>query len=278
VSDEERPSNVLHRAADWPAKEKCMNKRLIGVAVGLLVALAIVSSPIAFSQMEPTPVVYTYVSQFQIPRANWAQYAEDTEKSFVPVAEKALADGTILSWSTFEQVVHTPDGYTHGAAWSSNSIAGLMHVLDEIRKAGPPRPGQIAATKHEDLLMQTSLYHVGSGTPTYVRVVCSMAKADKPEAYTAMLKKLLVPTFEEQIKKGVATSYSVAEQYVNTAPQSMRCVVIDYPNAEGMDKWAAAINATISKWSAAERAEFLGATVLDSRRDILARITHSGHK
>jgi len=91
-------------------------------------------------------------------------------------------------------------------------------------------------------------------------------------------KKLLVPTFEEQLKKGVATYYGVDEQYVNTSAPSMRCVVITYPNAEGMDKWAAAINATMAKWSPAERAEFAGATVADSRRDILARITHSGHK
>jgi hypothetical protein len=94
------------------------------------------------------PIVYTYVSQFQIPRANWAAYSEDTEKSFVPVVEKSLADGTILSWSTFEQVVHTRDGYTHGAARSSNSITGLMKVLDEVRKNGP-RPEQIAAAKRD---------------------------------------------------------------------------------------------------------------------------------
>jgi len=227
--------------------------------------------------MEPTPVVYTYVSQFQVPRAHWAAYSEDTEKTVVPIVEKLTAEGTILSWSTFEQVIHTADGYTHGAAWSSTSISGLMKVLDEIRKGGP-RPGQIAATKHEDLLMQTSMYRVGSGTPTYLRVVCSSAKADKPGEYAATLKKLLVPTFEEQVKKGVATYYSVDEQYVNTAPPSTRCVVINYPNAESMDKWAAAINTTMSKWSPAERAEFAGSTVADSRRDIMARITHSGHK
>jgi len=62
-----------------------------------------------------------------------------------------------------------------------------MKVLDEIRKGGP-RPGQIAATKHEDLLMQTRMYHAGSGTEAYLRVVCSLAKADKPEGYTAMLQ------------------------------------------------------------------------------------------
>ena len=87
-----------------------------------------------------------------------------------------------------------------------------------------------------------------------------------------------MPTFDEQVKKGVATYWGVDEQYVNTSAQSTRCVVISYPNAEGMDKWAAAINATMAKWSPAERAEFAGSTVLDSRRDIMARITHSGHK
>ncbi len=251
-----------------------MLKRIAGL---LVVVLAVVVVPAAISQMEPTPRVYTFVSQFQVPRANWAQYSEDTEKTFVPIAEKMLADGSIASWSTFEQVVHTPDGFTHGAAWSSNSIAGLMKVLDEVRKAGP-RPAQIAATKHEDLLMQSTMYHAGGGTETYLRVVCSMAKADKPDAYIAMLKKLLVPTFEEQLKKGVATYYGVDEQYVNTSAQSLRCTVITYPNADGMDKWATAINTTMSKWSPADRAEFFGSTVPDSRRDIMARITHSGHK
>ncbi|HXN53811.1 MAG TPA: hypothetical protein VN943_17915 [Candidatus Acidoferrum sp.] len=255
-----------------------MNRRLIGVVVGLmLVALAVVSSPIAFSQMEPTPRVYTFVSQFQVPRANWAAYSEDSEKSVMPLMEKLTADGTIVSWSTFEQVVHTPEGYTHGAAWSSNTISGLMKVLDEIRKNGP-RPSQIAATKHEDYLMQTTMYHAGSGTPTYLRVVCSNAKAEKPDAYTAMLKKLLVPTFEQQVKAGAATYYSLDEQYVNNTAPSTRCLVITYPSADGMDKWATAINTTMGKWSAAERAEFAGATVADSRRDIMARITHSGHK
>jgi len=251
-----------------------MLKRIAGLLVIVLAAMLV---PAALPQMEPTPTVYTFVSQFQVPRANWTAYSEDTEKTVVPIAEKLTADGTIVNWSTFEQVVHTPDGYTHGAAWSSTSISGLLKVLDEIRKAGP-RPGQIAATKHEDYLMQTSMYRVGSGTPTYLRVVCSNAKADKPGDYTATLKKLLVPTFEEQVKKGVATYYGVDEQYVNTSAPSTRCVVISYPNAEGMDKWAAAINATQAKWSAAERAEFAGSTVLDSRRDIMARITHSGHK
>ena len=255
-----------------------MSKRILGLIVALLVVFSV---PIALSQMEQGEQrVYTYVSQFQVPRANWAQYAENTEKTFVPIVEKLMADGTLIGWSTFETIVHTPDGYTHGSAWSSNSIAGLMKVLDEVRKSGPT-PGQISSTRHEDLLMQSTMYHAagsGSGTSGYARVICQMEKPGKPGDYAAALKKYLWPTFEEQVKKGAATSFALDEQYVNTGPQSLRCLVIDYPNAEGMDKWAAAINATLGKLSQADREALFGSTVPDSRRDFMFRVTHHAHK
>jgi hypothetical protein len=253
-----------------------MKRMIAGLAV-LLLAVAVVV-PIAFSQMgQGQPTVYTFVSQFQVPRANWAQYSENTEKSFVPIAEKMVADGTILSYSTFESIVHTPEGYTHGAAFSSATISGLTKVLDEVRKAGP-QPGQVAATKHEDYLMQTSTYIVGTGTPAYLRVVCQNAKPDKPEEYAAALKKYLWPMIEDQVKKGVASYVGLDSQYVNNMTPSTRCLVIDFPNAESMDKWAAAVNANFAKMSQADRDAFFGSTVTDSRRDFMARITHSGHK
>jgi hypothetical protein len=246
----------------------------------ILCVLAVMIVPVALPQMEKAQEpVYTFVSEFAVPRASWAQYAEDTDKLFVPIAEKLMADGTLVGWATFEHVVHTPDGYTNGTSWESHSISGLMKVLDEVRKAGP-RPGQIAATKHQDLLMVSTTYKASSfgNASGYLRVVCSSAKPDKPEGYTKMLKKLLVPTFDEQFKSGVATTYSVDEQYVNTGAPSTRCLAITYPNAESMDKWAAAINSTLGKMGPAERAEYAGATVPDSRRDIMAHLTHYAHK
>lgn len=251
--------------------------RKIACLVVLLLAVGI-AAPIAFSQMGMgQPVVYTFVSQFQVPRAHWAEYSENTEKSFVPIAEKMVADGTIQTYVTFEHVVHTVDGYTHGAAFTSTSIAGLMKVLDEVRKAGP-QAGQVAATRHEDFLMQTSMYTAGGGALAYLRVVCQNAKPEKPEGYTAVIKKYIWPVVEEQMKKGTVSYVGLDSQYVNTTAPSTRCLVVDYPNADAMDKWAAAVNATLGKMSAAERDEFYGAAVTDSRRDILARITHSGHK
>jgi hypothetical protein len=257
-----------------------MTKRAMGVAVGLLaVVLAILISPTASSQMDAGQPVYTYVSEFQVPRAHWAAFAEDEEKSFLPVVEKGLADGTLVAYSTFENLVHTPEGLTNGATWSSTSIAGVLKTLDELRKGGP-RAGQVASTKHEDFFMVSTLHHgttVANGTG-YLRVICSNAKAEKPAEYLATMKKLLVPTFEEQFKKGVATYYGIDEQYVNTMAPSERCVVVMYPNAESVDKWAVAINATLGKMSPAEREEYARATVLDSRRDLMARVTHQASK
>ena len=255
-----------------------MSKRIVCLFV-VMVLSAVVAVPLALSQMDQgQPVVYTFVSQFQVPRASWAVYAENTEKTFVPIAEKLVADGTILSYATFEHIVHTPDGYTHGAAWTANSIAALMKVLGEVQKAGP-QPGQIAATKHEDYLMQSTMYTSGgSGAPAYLRVVCQNAKPDHPEVYALMIKKYIWPAVEEQLKKGTLSYFGLDAQYVNTTTPSTRCLVIDFPNADAMDKWAAVVNATLGKMSPVDRDAFYGATVTDSRRDLMARITHSGHK
>ena len=45
-----------------------MRKQTIGL---FLVVLMILSAPTAFSQKEQPQYLYTYVSQFQVPRANW---------------------------------------------------------------------------------------------------------------------------------------------------------------------------------------------------------------
>ena len=94
----------------------------------------------------------------------------------------------------------------------------------------------------------------------------------------AAIKKYLAPTFDGLVKQGAATYYGLDTQYVNTGPASLRCLVITYPNADGMDKWATAVGGVLGKLSGADREAFFGSTVPDSRRDIMARITHSGHK
>ena len=258
-----------------------MSKRIVGLVAVLLVVF---SAPVALSQMEQAHPVYTYVSMFQVPRAQWAQYAEETEKNANPIFEHSLVDGTIIGWGNYENIVHTPEGMTNGVWWSSTNLAGITRVLDELRKGGP-RPGQIAATKHEDYLMRSIYAHtttVSGGGSGYLRVNCTLAQPGKADDFVATIKKYLGGTFEEQFKKGVATSYGMDEQYVFNGPGSMRCTVVTFSNAENMNKWADAIAARIASMSPDERKGWqeglLSTTEPNSRRDMLARITHSAHK
>ncbi len=257
-----------------------MVKRMAGLVV---VVLLIFSVPAALPQQEQAQTVYTYVSQFQVPRANWAQFTEDGEKLTNPILQKALADGTIIGWGNFESIVHSADGYTHVTAWQATNLAGITRVLDELRKVGP-RPGQIAATKHEDLLLRAAVHRtspVSSGTG-YARVVGVLAQPGKEDDYVALIKKFILPVLEDQFKKGNITFYGVEQQYVVNAPASLRSVVSFYPTAEAMDKVATAINARLEGMSPDERKawqEGLASTVIpNSRRDILARITHYAQK
>lgn len=256
-----------------------MMKKIAGCLVLLLVATA-VNMPVAVSQMEQDqPVIYTYVSQFQVPRAQWKQFNDDSVRSFLPIADKLVANGTILSYSTFDNIVHTPEGYTHGSVWSSTSIAGITKVLDELVKGGP-QSAQLASTRHEDLLLQSRMYLIGNNAaaPAFTRVVCQSAKPDNPDAYSAAVKKYLWPFAAELVKQGVVSYVGIDSQYVNTGSPSLRCLVVSYPNAESLDKWANGVNTNFNKMSKADRDEFFGSTVADSRRDSLMRITHSGHK
>lgn len=258
-----------HRKTRW----------ILGLAAVLAIAaLAMVYLPTARPQGESQQPLYTYVSQFAVPRASWAQYTADEDKNFIPVATKMLADGTIVSYSTFETMVHTEGGMTNGAAWSSPTISGLMKMLEALRK-NTPSTGQIASTKHEDFLMVSNMYEASpsdKSTSGYLRVVCQNAKPEHPQDYSAALKKHLWPAFSEQLKAGSVSYVGLDTQYVNTAAPSTQCLVINYPNAEGMDKWARAIGAALTQPGTLEAVT--AAVVPDSRRDFLARITHMAHK
>ena len=259
-----------------------MRKQIMGL---FTVALLMLSAPAAFSQKEQPQRLYTYVSQFQVPRANWAQFAEETEKLADPVFERLMADGTIVSWGDFEFVVHTPDGMTHGSWWQATSFAGIMRVLDELRKAGP-RPGQNAATKHEDALLHTNvIFATPHGVTTgYLHVYATHCQPGKGDDYVVLLKKYFQAVVEEQVKKGVITYWAADENFIPSRDTSMRYMISTYASAEAYDKWAAALASLLQTMSPEERKGLqyglANTMVTDSPRSFhdVARITHYAHK
>src|SRR5260370_17496874 len=86
------PAPFAERFSGWSRRIKMSKRSICLSVVGLFVVVMLVFGvPVALPQMEQAHPVYVYVGQFQIPRANWAQYAEDPVKTVNPILERLLA-------------------------------------------------------------------------------------------------------------------------------------------------------------------------------------------
>ncbi len=210
-----------------------------------LAMLAAFAAP-AGAQNEPKekPPMYTYVSNWTIPRAQWAEVDKDNAGNR-SVLDKALADGTIVGYGDDETMVHQIDGSTHDNWWSSMSMAGLMGVLERFYKSNSvASPVLTSATRHSDAILVSRFYnwHSGSYKGAYTREAMYKLKPDAPSDAVEMLSKnLFVPLMEKMLADGTILEYEVDTEAIHTDNPDTFWVVFVTPNAEGLDKFNAAL-------------------------------------
>ena len=225
-----------------------MNRRSCSVFAGLcaltLSSLCMLPASAQNSEVKEKPPMYSYISNWQIPRAHWADMVKENDAD-KPTMDKALADGTIVAYGSDENYVHTPEGYTHDEWWSSMSMAGLLNVLDTFYTSGSvDTPTLESATKHSDEIVVSRFYNWHSGP--YKNAPLSVAfyqlKADAPDDAVALLSKsLIVPLMEKLLADGTIVEYEIDTQAIHTAtPGSFTIVWIPASN-EGVDKVNAAL-------------------------------------
>jgi hypothetical protein len=228
-----------------------MNRLLGGSLVGLvLLALSAVSTVTAVAQMSEVkekPPMYSYVGNWTIPRAQWA----DMDKEYASEAkllEKAMASGTIVGYGTDVNLVHTPDGETHDDWYSAMSMAALLNVLDGFYKSGTPTvPVLSSATKHSDQVLVSRYYnwHAGSWKDVYTRVGDYKLKPDAPpNALDTLCKSLFVPLLEKLLADGAIHEYEIDTEAIHTDSPNSFMISIVAANAEGLDKF----NAAVREW------------------------------
>lgn len=225
-----------------------MSKRTFRIFVGLyVVALSVLCALPAIAraqEVKEKPPMYSYIANWQIPRAHWADMQKDAD-STKSVLDKALADGTLVGYGNDENVVHEADGFTHDNWWSSKSMAGLMKVLDEISgSGGSATPVLETATKHWDEIEISRYYnwHPGSYKNGYVQVASYKLKADAPNtAVDTLVQNLVGPLLEKELSDGTITEWEIDEPAVHTAPPGTFAIVWVCPNADGIDKVNAAV-------------------------------------
>lgn len=227
-----------------------MSKRLFTLFMGLcaLAAVLVPSVPSAAQSQETKskPAMYSYVANWQIPRANWNDFdgAVGSSKS---VLSKALADGTIVGYGSDINLVHTLDGETHDVWWSSMSMAGVIKAMELARGASDANSAALNNAKHWDEVFVSHYYNWKSGSfkSGYTRVAEYKLKADAPDdAVDSLAQHFVVPILEKALADGTIVEYEIDTPAVHTEAPGMFAIVYIASAPEGLDTVQAAISAS----------------------------------
>lgn len=228
-----------------------MNKKLWRVLAGLcaLAMSAVWASPAsAQSDMKEKAPMYSYVSFWNIPRAQWAEMAK-ADAGNQKILEKAIANGTLVGYGSDVNLVHQPDSDTHDDWWSATSMAGVLNVLDQFYKSGSASTGVLtSATKHWDNIFVSRHYnfHSGSWKDVYTSGGSYKFKPNAPDdALDILCKNLFEPLLEKMLADGTIHEYEIDTEAVHTQAPGTFWIFYLAANAESIDKVNAAIRETV---------------------------------
>lgn len=217
---------------------------------GLIVigAVGLGSAPLHAQSMDAKekPAMYTYVANWQVPRAKWTEFEKPNAAGDKLLAQ-ALGSGALVGYGTDKVEVHSPDGPTHDSFWSALSMAGVVDMLDSLSK-GPPDPILQTATKHSDGIYLSHYYNWKAGTykDAYTHTAYYKLKESAPDdAVESIAKNFIVPLMEKLLADGSIVEYEIDEEAIHT--QTPAGFWVDYitANSAGLDKVNAALGQAI---------------------------------
>jgi hypothetical protein len=218
------------------------------------------------------PTVYTYVSEWAVPRAMWADYKKEDDAD-VDSMKKAMAEGTIISYGSFAVLNHQEGHPTHGSWYSATSMANLMKVLEGLRATPGATSPVLAASKHWDFIMSSTEHNGHSGTFTngYLRVATWPARAGGNDPEGKIQRATMVGILEKLLADGAIHSYTIDQEVVHSEDPGTSFVVFVANGAEGLDKFDAAVE-DMRKNNPVGLAAY--STIIDAHghRDTLARV------
>jgi hypothetical protein len=240
-----------------------------------LAAIATLSASPVRAQMsgdKERPVVYTYVSEWAVTRPDWPAY-EKVGVAEKQLFDKLLADGTIVGYGSFKNLVHQEGSPTHGDWWSATSMANLMKALSALMtQASSGDEGKVlAGAKHWDYIVssRTYGYHPGTYDNTFLRVGVYKAKPGEGESLEKAIKAFIVPLLDKMLADGAIHFYSVDREAIHTGDPGEVDIVVVTNGADGLDKFYAALDAA-GKATPLGPMAFASSTDGASHRDILA--------
>lgn len=247
----------------------------VASVLALTAAAALSSAPASAQTMEmkEKPPMYSYVADWSIPRAQWAEMAK-SDAADEKLMEKAFASGTIVAYGNDMNLIHQPDQATHDGWWSAMSMAGVLNVLDQAYTSGSATaPVLSTATKHWDNLYVSRYYnwHSGSWKGVYTHASSYTLKAEAPgDAVEKLIKTMIAPLMEKMLADGTIHEWEVDTEAIHTTNPNTFWLFYIAANAEGLDKVSGAL-ADALKASPLDGPAFRSMVDFSEHRDELVR-------
>ncbi len=223
-------------------------------------------------EIKEKPPLYTYVSFWTIPRAQWPEMIK-ADAADKPILDKAVASGDIVGYGNDVNLIQRPDGDTHADWWSSMSMAGLLNVsarFDSSERANSPVLQSAAKHWNEIIVSRYYNWRSGSWQNIYTRAALYKLKQDAPEDAVAILSKnLFAPLFERMLAKGIVNQYEIDSEAVQTDAPGMLWIFCLAANADAIDKINAAMRDAV-KSNPLARVAFDSMVDSSSHRDYMA--------
>jgi hypothetical protein len=221
---------------------------------------------------------YTYLGEWAVPRPLWGDMRKvhDAERS---LNDKLLADGTIISYGEFENLIHVEGEPTQGEWFTANSEGSILKALEAFFALPELTSPVRGASKHWDHLLQSRTHNARSGRfdGAYLSSSSWDVKPGQDHAFRDLLNGRFVPVLEKLIADGALISYSVDSEYYHTQKPGRVTLVTITADVSGVDKVDQALEAAFSEDPEIGPA-FGSLTDSEGHRDFLLHVIHMVNK
>ena len=252
-----------------------MQKRALWSICSLILCLGMMSSAKSQAQTSSPdkPPIYLYVSEWAVPRAQWPDM-EKMDKLDKPVLDKLAANGTIIGYGAYTNLIHQEGEPTHGSWFAATSEGDMLKALEAFyANPGSTDSPVEAASKHWDQILTGDVYNAKPGTSGgYLTWSRWQVKPGQMRAYAELNKRVFVPMFEKLLADGTITSYGELHEDYHTDKLG---TVYDYftvPDTASLDKTNKTFDDTLEA-NPALREAFRALTEPDGHRDFLTRLS-----
>lgn len=252
--------------------------RLFLVLCAFAASIYPVSPASAQSTSAEKPPLYTYVSEWSVPRAMWADYLK-MQAGENDSMNKLVADGTLISFGSYTILNHQEGSPTHGSWFQAGSMANLLKVLENVRTAPTATSQVLAASRHWDYIFESHNYNARSGVfkNGYMEVSRWQFRPGASDPDGKIVKATAVALLEKLQADGTLYAYRFDEEVIHSEDPNGFYMTIVTNGADGLDKLSAAFDE-------ADKKDPIGMAAFNSllddqgHSDSLSRVDNMNHK